>query len=341
MREFLYPFSFLYRAGLEIDRRITKTRKLPKPVISIGNITWGGTGKTPLVIKTARYLISLGLKPCILTRGYKKKENKIVLVSDGKNMLVPAEISGDEPYLISESVPGAIVVSGSDRFNSAKMVLDKFSPDVFILDDGFQHWDLERDLDIVCINVLNPFGNGLLIPSGILREPLSSLKRADIVVLNNCDLSKNTESIEKKLISEAGIQPIRAEYNPVQLTRIKDKKISAISELKDKPIVALSAIGENIGFKKTLEKLGLNVIQHFKFRDHHWFSKKDIKKVFASVSDRSYIVTTAKDSIRLKKVFETLDNSVTERVYSLDIELKFENGENIWEEKIKKTARFS
>ena len=184
MRELLYPFSFLYRAGLGIDRKITTAKELPRPVISIGNITWGGTGKTPLVIKTARYLLSLGVVPCVLTRGYGRKKKDTVIVSDGKNILSSAELSGDEPVSIAESARGAIVVAGADRFWAAKEALASLKPGAFILDDGFQHWALKRDIDIVCVNALNPFGNGFLIPAGILREPISSLQRAELVIFD-------------------------------------------------------------------------------------------------------------------------------------------------------------
>ena len=341
MRELLFPFSFMYRAGLEIDKIITKTKELPKPVISVGNITWGGTGKTPMVIKAARYLLSLGLVPCVLTRGYGRKLGDTAIVSDGKNILASAELGGDEPRLIAENVRGAIVAAGSDRFRAAKEVLASFKPNVFILDDGFQHWALWRDLDIVCVNSLNPFGNGLLIPAGILREPVSALKRAGLIVLTNSGFSNESEAVRKKITLESGNNPLSARLVPQNFTRIRDKKTIGLVDLSAKSVVAVSALGENSGFRKTLENAGFNVLRHFAFRDHHWFKKSDAEKILSAAKNGEPVVTTSKDAVRLKHIIDELPAGDAEKFYSLNVDLIFENGENLWQEKIKKAVRFS
>ena len=341
MMEILFPFSLLYRAGLEIDKRISRAKELSRPVISIGNITWGGTGKTPMVIKTARYLISIGLLPCVLTRGYGRKQNDTVIVSDGKDVLSSAELAGDEPRLIAESVRGSIVAAGSDRFRAAKKVLASLKPDVFILDDGFQHWALKRDLDIVCVSSSKPFGNGLLIPAGILREPVSSLKRAGLVVLTNSGISDGKESLRKKLTLEFGTEPLSAKLVPQSFTRLIDKKTMGIGELSVRSVIALSALGDNSGFKKTLEDLGFEVSRHFAFRDHHWFKKSEVLKILSSAKNGEPVVTTTKDAARLESILGSLPCEDSMKLYTLNVDLIFENGENIWQEKIKKAARFS
>ena len=150
------------------------------------------------------------------------------------------------------------MVSGSDRFWAAKEILSSLKPDVFILDDGFQHWAIKRDLDIVCVNALNPFGNGLLIPAGILREPIYSLKRAGLVVLTNSGLSEKSSAIGQKLELDFGINSLKAKLVPQNFTRLKDNKLSmALGELSGKSVLAVSALGDNSGFRKTLRKFRL------------------------------------------------------------------------------------
>ena len=188
MKYLLYPFSLLYNLCSKINKLCTKTYKLKCPVISIGNITWGGSGKTPMVIETANYILSLGKTPVILSRGYarKNKSEQNIIVRDKKQILSDLSDSGDEPLMMANIVKCPIMV-GCNRVKSAELS-EQFVPNAFILDDGFQHWEIKRDIDIVCINSLNPFGNGMLIPAGILRESLSALRRANVIILTNFNL---------------------------------------------------------------------------------------------------------------------------------------------------------
>ena len=317
----LYPFSLLYRVLSKLDKGITIERKLPKPVISIGNITWGGTGKTPCVIKLAREFVSLGFKPAILSRGYFKQDKRasFIAVSDGKTTLVPPEISGDEPFLIAESVPGAIVMAGKNRVGAAGFAMEKFSPDLFILDDGFQHWKIIRDLEIVCVNALNPFGNGFLIPAGVLREPVSALNRADLVVITSSDLVSEASLLEiEKIISRyCHGKILRAKYAPVRLRRVLDGESFKLEDFKNEPFSAVSAIGENSGFTKLLEKSGINAVRQLDFRDHHWYNIDELKRL-----DTVYkVITTTKDAVRLKGLLNLLPHKEAERFFALEIEL--------------------
>jgi tetraacyldisaccharide 4'-kinase len=253
-------------------------------------------------------------------------------VSDGRNLLVPPELSGDEPCLIAESVPGAVVMAGKNRLGAASYALEKFSPDLFILDDGFQHWKIQRDLDIVCVNALNPFGNGCLIPAGILREPLSALERADLVVITSSDLvsDEHLSLIEKEVSGYTQAKIIKAKYAPKGFKRITDSQLFAIDDLRKDKFCALSAIGENSGFKKLLEKHGINTSSWLDFRDHHWYNLDEIKRIDPVLK----VVTTTKDAVRLKNILSQLPHDEAARFYALDIELEFINGAEIWENRI-------
>lgn len=308
-------------------------------MISIGNLTWGGTGKTPAVIKLAREIAAAGLKPAVLSRGYFRKDKKesFVAVSDGRRTLVPPALSGDEPFLIAQSVPGAVVMSGRDRVRAARYAAEKFSPDIFILDDGFQHWRIARDLDIVCVNALNPFGNGFLIPAGILREPLSALERADLVIITNSDLAdeSSVSRLEAEIKKYCPGKVVRAGYAAKSLKRVTDGQVFKLNSALGEPVTALSAIGENAGFKKMLEKTGINAIEQLDFRDHHWYNLDDI----STIQPGRKVITTTKDAVRLKDLLAPLPPAEAERFYALEIEMEFVNGAKIWENGMEKKLR--
>jgi len=337
----LYPFSLIYGALARLDRVVTRSRRLPRPVISVGNITWGGTGKTPCVIKLARELTASGFTPAVLSRGYFKKDKRrsFVAVSDGKKTLVPPEVSGDEPYLIAENAPGAVVMAGKNRLGAAGYALEKFTPDIFILDDGFQHWKIKRDLDIVCISALNPFGNNCLIPAGILREPPSALRRADLVVITSADLvpEEKLSAIENTIARYFSGKTIRAKYSPVCLKRGIDAREFKLEEFKNDVFTAVSALGENSGFKKLLEKSGINADNHLDFRDHHWYNLKEV----VGIAPGRKIITTTKDMIKLKSLLGLMPLREAERFYALEVDLEFINGAAIWENKTKAMPRSS
>ncbi len=185
-----------YRSGIRTRKRLTC------PVVSIGNITTGGTGKTPVVISLARYFSEQGKKVAVLSRGYRRtrKSSKLVWVSNGEKLLVEADEGGDEPVLIAESVPRAAVLVGKNRYEAGLEALREFKPDLFILDDGYQRrFELHRDLDILVVDGINPFSTGHVLPAGLLREPLSALAEADVFVLNKVNLARSPEDIRTVL----------------------------------------------------------------------------------------------------------------------------------------------
>ncbi len=202
----------LYRLG------IIKQVKLKQSVISVGNITVGGTGKTPAVMQIARVLLTHERHPAVVSRGYgRRDENVLTVVSDGKMVLADPGTGGDEPVLIGSKVLGVPVVAASDRLQAAQYAHEKFRNDTVILDDGFQHIRLARDLDIVLVDAVDPFGNGKLFPAGILREPLSALRRADVVVITHADRAADLPALRKAISRHTGARIFTSRLVPVDL----------------------------------------------------------------------------------------------------------------------------
>ncbi len=356
----LAPFSVLYCLGYAINKRLVKAKTLPGKVISVGNITWGGAGKTSAVIKLADDILQLEKKPAILTRGYKRKwkaeiENRKdnvkmnsqnISTSTGIFMkriqtLLSAEIplvvsdgaspdeAGDEPYMLAEQLKNVPVIVGSDRYKSGVFAIEKFEPDVFILDDGFQHWGLARDLDIVCVNAINPFGNGLLIPSGILREPLSALSRADLILITNVNIVpvRELDRLRKEISIYTKAPTVLVANELAGIINIFNGESKKITE--NERIVAFSAIGSNENFKMTLESLGYTPQKFYSFLDHHRYKASDLKKIVEE-NPCCIFLTTRKDAVKIKFFKQHYDN-----FYYFDIRIKIIEGEDIWRKKIK------
>ena len=182
----------VYKAGL------LRSFRLPCPVISVGNLTVGGTGKTPMTLYLARWFMDRGKRVVILSRGYGGSlEGTIRIVADGSTILLSPGDAGDEPYLLANSLPGVMVVIGSDRYQAGCLALERLNPDIFILDDGFQHLRLKRDLNLLLLDCEKPFGNGRTLPAGILREPVSAIERADLVIFTRCNGNEPAHATDK------------------------------------------------------------------------------------------------------------------------------------------------
>jgi len=334
MKYLLCPLSFLYNCLSKLNKFLTKSYKLNKSVISIGNITWGGSGKTPMVKETAKYILSLGKAPVILSRGYgrKNKTDKNVIVRDKKQILSNLENSGDEPFMLANSVECPIVI-GSNRVKSAE-ISKQFSPDVFILDDGFQHWKLERDIDIVCINAINPFGNGMIIPAGILRENLTALKRATIIVITNCNLCEpeKLNELKNRILKITGKQPLETSLVFSKITNLFDGKELEEQFKQNFNFSVVSAIGSPENFINTVKNAGLKIKNKFVFTDHHKYTKKDICEIVNKLGINEKIITTAKDAVKIKEV---VDINIQKQIYVLDVSIAFVTGRDIFEKEIK------
>jgi tetraacyldisaccharide 4'-kinase len=309
--------SALYGAGLSCKKYFHRNPdKLPAKVISIGNLTLGGTGKTPAVISVAQEAKKRGHQPCILTRGYRGKAKDISFVSKGgKPLLGPVE-AGDEACLMAESLRGVTIIKGKDRFRAGTAVFDNAHlaivnlqhPPLFILDDGFQHWKLHRDADVLLIDATNPFGNEKLFPEGIMREPFSALKRAHIIVITKADKAPEGAviSITRKVKQYNRYAPVFTAAHRATGLVSASGEVKGLDSLKDKQIYAFSGIANPTYFQSTLTSAGAHIAQFKKFRDHHKYSQKDIKEIQKNSAGLD-IITTEKDLVKLKEL-EMPDN---------------------------------
>jgi len=293
----LWPLSLLYGVIVRVrnslyDRGVLPSFKVDKPVISVGNITTGGTGKTPLVIFLAKRFNKRGKRVCILSRGFKRNSRGTLIVSDGDKILVTIDDAGDEPFQMAKELSTVPVIVDENRVRGARIAIEKFSIDIILLDDGFQHRRLQRDIDIVTFKSAHPLGNGFLLPAGPLREPVSGLKRADLIWVNG---NEN--------------KPFRREWKNIPLVRadFKAKSLSGFNwqhdpkELGGKRVIGFCGIGRPKGFKHSLDKLGAKVIRFIVFRDHHKYGINDIRRLekYFQEARADLIVTTEKDWVKL------------------------------------------
>lgn len=316
----------LYRKG------VFSSFSLGAKTVSVGNITVGGTGKTPLVALIADFLANSGETVCVISRGYGRKNPKSrVLVSDGKNVLAKAEFAGDEPFELANKLIGkAIVIADADRISAAKWAREKFNITAFILDDAFQHQRAKRDLNIVCIDATNPFGNRKTLPFGILREPLENLKRADAIVITRANLVGNEEiNTLKSEIEHYTDCPIFTAMNKVSnITGLENFENGQSQILNLKPQIQKSlsfcALGNPNNFFEQLRREDFNLAATETFPDHHFYTPKDVEKIEKSArrSGAEILLTTAKDAVKLQDLKFTLP------CYVIESEMIFEDTEN-------------
>jgi len=324
----LPPLSLLYgavtRTRLSLYRRGTfHTTRLDRPVISIGNITTGGTGKTPLVEYVARTIASQGKKVCILTRGYGRKDPHLqVIVSDGYGVLASPSEAGDEPYLLATKLTGlAAVISSADRIAAGREAIKDFGTDCFVLDDGFQHLRLARDLNVVTIDATNPWGGGRLLPHGRLRESVEGMSRADCVVITRRDQVESVDALREEITKLTNGKPIfESQMRMVRVSPLKNGGESLAAPVR---VGAFCAVGNAASFFNMLRRAGFEIAVERAFADHHVYSQEEIGEIVRSVRDAKAeaLVTTAKDAVKLR----TLSFSIP--CYVVEIEIAIENGE--------------
>lgn len=315
----LHETSKLYGAGVALrgmlfDKGLSKTQSLPCPVISVGNITVGGTGKTPMTLFLAKMLKEEGIYPVILSRGYGgNASEKGGIVSDGKAIFMESAQSGDEPFLMASLLKDVPICVGRKRIEAGIDAYHRYSPDFFILDDGFQHRQLKRDLNILLFDSEKPFGNRFLIPRGALREPVSSLERADVFVLTR---SKNKEFSLKRFMELLSVcklsekvmkTPVFAcDHIPVVrgIVRAGTKNIQTydFSGMDSYEMVAFSGIAKNADFRRGLSEKGFIVKNYFDYPDHYSYSDNDLDTIVSkTISTGSKIMaTTEKDYVRFQ-----------------------------------------
>jgi tetraacyldisaccharide 4'-kinase len=328
---FLQALSWLFngiaQARLWLYRhRILHDQPLGCLVVVVGNLTVGGTGKTPVVEKFARALRDRGRKVAILSRGYKSKappfwkkwwwsltqaqEPPPRIVSDGARVLLDSEQAGDEPFMLARNLPGVIVLVDKNRVKAGAFAIKKFGCDTLVLDDGFQYLPLKGRLNLLLVDKTNPFGNGQLLPRGILREPIKHLKRASYVFLTKSNGQRDTEL--ERLIEEhnPGVDIIECVHRPQYLQRFGAATDAPgarepLAFLKGRRVFAFSGIATPESFEKFLRDLGALLVGRERFLDHYRFAQEDLVELFAAAQREGAecVVTTEKDAVRIAETY--------------------------------------
>ena len=297
------PLGSIYGATMAYRRKRYEAGKVhvvknSVPVISIGNLALGGTGKTPTVAWILAKLLSKGRKPAVVSRGYGGRPKDVMVVSDGEGSLMSAPPAADEAAMLARRYPDLPVLTGADRSLVAEKAAEEFGADVVVLDDGFQHLSLCRDMDVVLLRGDYPFGNGRVIPAGILREPVSALKRADAVLVTG-ECADRTRKEIQSLVGDIPIFTGRLE--PDSLLDARGEKIGMPDELRGAKVVAVSGLGNPRGFEKMLESLNVELLAHHEYPDHAHYALADGVRLISSLkkTGADFILTTEKDAVKL------------------------------------------
>jgi tetraacyldisaccharide 4'-kinase len=355
LRGVLFMLSKLFIAAVKARRflysvRILRDSTLGVQVIAIGNLTVGGTGKTPVVEKFARELQDQGRTVAILSRGYRSKPPPITkrlwntllfrrdstpprVVSDGKNLLLDSETAGDEPYMLASNLKDVVVLVDKDRVKSGRYAIEKFGCDTLLLDDGFQYWKLRgRRHDVVLVDRQQPFGNEHMLPRGTLREPPSHIARATTIFITKSD--GNTAELRQRIEehnSTAGI--IECIHAPLYFEDVFSGERQGLELLKGKKIASLSGIAQPESFEQSLIKLGGDLVYSKRFADHHRFTQQEILNTINRAKKRQAqaIITTQKDAVRFPKI-DRRDLAI----YFMRVEIKILSGADGFDDCVRK-----
>ncbi|MDR2603642.1 MAG: tetraacyldisaccharide 4'-kinase [Puniceicoccales bacterium] len=350
----LLPLSFLFTLIVKTRhflyaKRIFTSDVLGCPVIVVGNLTVGGTGKTPVVEKIARELHERGRKVAILSRGYKSKseprwrtfvrwmthrdEPPPKVVSNGKSVLLDSEVAGDEPFMLAKNLPGVVVIVDKDRVKAGYYAINKFGVDIIILDDGFQYFPLRGHVNLLLIDKTNPFGNKYLLPRGILREPISQIKRASYILLTKSNNVFNDSITDMIKLYNPDAKIIECAHFSRNLSTIHDNEVKPVNIIEGEKIMVFSGIASPDGFEGFLLQNGAEIVYKKRFVDHHRFSKNELENIFniACAREATLAITTEKDAVRIPKDF-----AFPIPAYFLKIDIEIVSGEEIFEEAISK-----
>jgi tetraacyldisaccharide 4'-kinase len=355
VRGFLQALSKGYGAAIKTRRflydfRILRDSTLGVQVIAVGNLTVGGTGKTPVVEKFASALRDQGRSVAILSRGYRSKPqpihkwfiNKILLredttpprvVSDGKSLLLDSEMAGDEPYMLASNLKDVIVLVDKDRVKSGRYAIEKFGCDTLLLDDGFQYWKLRgRRHDVVLVDRQTPFGNERLLPRGTLREPPSHLARANWIFITKSD--GKTDELRRRIADlNPGAGIIECIHHPLYLEDVFTGNRVGLDFIKGRKLSALSGIAQPESFEESLVQLGAELVYSRKFADHHRFTQLEVIKVINRSKKKlaEAIITTQKDAVRFPKI-DRRDLPI----YFMRVEIKILSGAEDFQDCVRK-----
>lgn len=355
VRGLLFSLSKVFKVAIKLRRflynvRILRDSTLGVQVIAIGNLTVGGTGKTPVVEKFARELRDQGRNVAILSRGYRSKprpmhrwlQDKLLLredttpprvVSDGRSLLLDSEMAGDEPYMLASNLKDVVVLVDKDRVKSGRYAIEKFGCDTLLLDDGFQYWKLRgRRQDIVLIDCQQPFGNERLLPRGTLREPPSHLARASTIFITKSD--GQTGELRRRIAQynpTAGI--IECIHHPLYLEDVFTGQQLGLDALKGRKVASLSGIAQPESFEHSLVNQGAELVYSKRFADHHRFTQQEVLNAINRSKKRQAdtIVTTQKDAVRFPKI-DRRDLPI----YFMRVEIKILSGANDFQDCVRK-----
>lgn len=351
LRALLYVLSFVYERIVQIRlylyrKRIFRERALGCLVISIGNLTVGGTGKTPIVEKFARALQTGGRRVAILTRGYKSVPRKSQrgwlhrlrngdvdpprVVSDGKSLLLDSLTAGDEPYMLAHNLKDVVVLVDKNRVKSGLVAIDKWKVDTLLLDDGLQYLHLKHRLDIVLVDRQAPFGNEFLLPRGTLREPPRNLRRASYIFITKSTGESNAALIERIRRYNRTAEIIECAHKPLYLQNIHTGEQLPLERLRDAFIGSICGIAAPESFERALKALGARVDLAKRYIDHHYYTEPEIQSFINRCvrRDLSMIVTTEKDAVRMPHLPE---GNVKVPIYFLRVEIEILSGHESWE----------
>lgn len=302
------------------DRQWFRSRRIKKcKIISVGNITVGGTGKTPVIKYLAILLKNMGFKVAILSRGYGRKTKFTTIVSDGDQILTNVVGAGDEPFLLARELKNIPIVVESDRYKGALFIQEKFKPQVILLDDGFQHRQLYRDFDIVLIDASVGFGHRFLLPAGLLRESINSLRRANLIWFTRVDQATHFSDLQKQVNHVSTSPYITSNHQAEKLIQATSGKIFSFSYINQKRVLLFSGIANPKSFEITVMNLGAIVVNHLKFSDHHQYRRSEIDHIRdeAQKARADMIITTEKDFVRIIDLIPNVLN-----LYYLMIEIR-------------------
>lgn len=321
-RRLLGAREWLYAHG------VLSSRALPCAVVAVGNLTVGGTGKTPAVELAVQTLAELGHRPAVVSRGYRRQSRGLQIVADTSSIRLDPEDAGDEPFLLARRLPRVPVVVGASRHDAARLAIERFGVTAVVLDDGFQHRTLRKDLEIVMARARNPWGNGKLLPGGPLREPLTALAKADLIVATGANGPNDLAELEHDAAQYApGVPVLGARYAPVECWEADRMQERALAELGGHRLLAFAGIAAPQAFELTLAGLKIDVVGQRVFPDHHWYSPDDLHALDerARTLRAEGLVTTEKDWVRLRRL------PLPKRpLYVVSVRLELSIGQEAW-----------
>ena len=298
--------SRIYGAAVDLrnaayDNGWLRSSALPVPVISVGNITAGGTGKTPVVERLVEYCLSTSRKPAVISRGYKRDTKGSTVVSDGRGNIVDARSGGDEPVQIAKKFPDVVVIADARRLRGCRRAIAEFGCDIILLDDAYQHRAVSRSADIVVLDASSELYAQRLLPAGRLREPMVNLSRADILLLSRCEADVAHEHMAMALRAFSTVPVFATRFIPQAIRRVRDGQVFPPVDFSGKQVISFCGIGSPSSYRRTLDALGVVSISHEDFPDHHRFTPADIDSLKQAViaSGNPPLFTTEKDAMRL------------------------------------------